>query len=280
MRYDNLEDLLTLAEGFAFDDDLLEEANGSGYDLKARFDHWNKLAFGGSLPEVPLKWCKSRRYSGMCKYYIRNGVIERPSIEISNLYDRDEAGFDAIMLHEMIHLFFTVEFPTEREHSRRLDRGGHGTLFEKKAEELSKKTGIKISVTDDLKDAVAPEKTSKLGVLIFYDKDDSKFFRLISFPAKNLFTVDAKAIAFRQNLLRMVNRYKVLDIKLGYSDDFVFSHYKVLKADKSYIVNMLNAVNCSAIYKALDSIADFDPKQIEDQKFYETFVESGYKVPS
>ena len=271
---------MRLAEGMAFDEPLME-ANGSNYDLKARFAYWNKKLFNDKLPEVPIKWCRSRSHSGICKSDIRNGVFENHSIEISNLYDREESGYDQIMIHEMIHLFNHVEYPTVREYRRYFDKGGHGAHFEQKAKEMSEKSGLKISVRDDLEGATAPTKGSKLGVIIIYDKDAKlPTFRLISFPSKYFTSDDKKSVDFRSNLARMFARYSILDMKLGYSDAFVFSNYKVLTLTKSYIVDALSAKNYNEIYKALGEIPNFDPEKIKEHQFKDEFIFRGYKVPN
>ena len=82
--------------------------NKSNYNLEAKFDYWNKKAFDGQLPKVDLKWNRSKKIMGVCKAWISgsDNTMGGHTIEISNAWDRTEERFDAVLVHEMTHLFF------------------------------------------------------------------------------------------------------------------------------------------------------------------------------
>jgi predicted SprT family Zn-dependent metalloprotease len=134
--------------------DILEEANisFSEYNLQAKFDEFNQKYFGNKLPKVPLGWERTTRRTGVCTYYVRDGIIKDIEIKLSKAFKRPEEHFDKVLVHEMVHLWNNVDYPNYREHTRLFGKDGHGHMFMERIAKLSKITGWDIPVKDDMTD--------------------------------------------------------------------------------------------------------------------------------
>src|SRR3990172_2092939 len=86
------------------------------YDLGARYAYWNAKAFGGELPQVPIRWATLKRVGGRVRaklkaknpvmYRItREADIEVVGIEMSDFLARDDEHLDGTLLHEMVHVY-------------------------------------------------------------------------------------------------------------------------------------------------------------------------------
>ena len=135
----------------------------SKVDLQGRYDHWNRKAFGGSLPKVKLLLnARMKRATGVTKGSLRvldQGAIPvsrlrailpvpldaykivDPSITMSTKLAYEEELLDAFLLHEMAHLWLMLNGrPFE----------GHGTNFMDKIREVGKLAGVTIPRTHEL----------------------------------------------------------------------------------------------------------------------------------
>lgn len=161
------------------------------YDLKARFDHFNKSLFGGTLPDIPLKWARMKGVSGECTAKVRRKEGAPPpmrgwlgkyddknkeivpgtlQIRINNVFQRDHQGLDAILIHEMIHLalFMKGDF----SHS-------HYGEFSEMAKSLGEQVGFVIPLTDAHEDKeLATEKTKPVAVLMVKLKDGNYIYAM------------------------------------------------------------------------------------------------------
>lgn len=111
--------------------DLLETA---GYDLQARYSHFNELLFNGRLPLIPLRFGALKGAGGVCKAsvtvpakYAKQPTVVRKrfaklvpdsvNIVISKTYQRSQQAMDAILVHEMIHAYiFLIEGDLYEQH--------------------------------------------------------------------------------------------------------------------------------------------------------------------
>jgi hypothetical protein len=146
---------------------LLEKIiDHQGYDLDAKFAHFNRLCFGGALPKVPVKFAVLKGSAGVakCKFrqpgatksmsraqrralpaFLADGSL---SIVLDRTYLRTEEEIDAILVHEMIHVWFYIQNDFTEN---------HGLAFLRKLRECEAKTGFKIPVTEKMADReVAP----------------------------------------------------------------------------------------------------------------------------
>lgn len=140
---------------------LIEEVvSHKQYDLAAKFDHFNKLCFDGSLPKIPVRWGSLKRAIGICKqkFFVppqhrhlplriraRYGqsIPDGAQIVLDRKYVREEREIDAILVHEMIHAWFYYAN----------DLGeNHGTKFMAKLKECERITGLNIPITEEVKD--------------------------------------------------------------------------------------------------------------------------------
>lgn len=165
------------------------------YDLQARYDHYNALLFDGELPRVPIRWANIKA-GGEVRIKIRGrrpdprmvraGVVGRhhgmEAVEgshemlISRLFKRSERGLDAIMLHEMIHVYFN--------HMGRFGYG-HGPDFVAMARRLSERVGFEVPLTDTIEHGISDGvKTKEVGVQVVYKKDGRVNFAMTT--VKNL----------------------------------------------------------------------------------------------
>lgn len=132
---------------------FLESKNN--FNLDKMYKEYNKKYFKSELPEdLSVTWNNLKDKAGVTLYQIstnketkeKNVNKEDIRIEISNIYNKSETQISSVMLHEMIHVWLLVNGVYETT-------GGdtsHGKEFEKKRKELQKKSGITISVTEDI----------------------------------------------------------------------------------------------------------------------------------
>lgn len=95
------------------------------YDLDKKYDHFNQILFNNELPKIPIKWNKSKRVSGVVK--ARANVVQGRKVlvpdsmvmEISDLFKRSEQDLDAILIHEMIHVYYFHNNILDEDHGPR-----------------------------------------------------------------------------------------------------------------------------------------------------------------
>lgn len=172
-----------------------EMADFGSYDLQARYDHYNALLFGGELPRIPIRWANIKA-GGEVRIRIRGrrpdprlvrmGVVGRyhgmevvegsHQMLISRLFKRSERGLDAIMLHEMIHVYF---------HHVGDFSEGHGPAFVSMARSLGEKVGFEIPLTDKIEHGLSDGVRSReVGVQLVYKKDGGVNFAMTT--ARNM----------------------------------------------------------------------------------------------
>lgn len=157
------------------------------YDLQKKYAHYNQLLFGGELPEIPITFAKLKGIGGVVHFKVvmdpRNlphpmlvrrklqdkyhgGKILPGSLrmEISNTFKKSEAGLDAILVHEMIHVYFAAKGNLSED---------HGVKFIRMARELSVKAGFEVPLTDkaDKLGLTDESKLKTVGIQINYRKD-------------------------------------------------------------------------------------------------------------
>lgn len=168
------------------------------YDLKAKYNTFNKAYFDGMLPDIPVEWAKMKRAGGVAKAsIIRNGPAPDPrmvrlgriskyhnaaikpgslKIQMSDLFKRSEEGLDGILLHEMIHIYFFVTGKFEEN---------HGVGFNSMRRKISQISGINVPRTDSKEGLeLSDDKVlTPYGVILTYNYEGKAIFSLIS--AKN-----------------------------------------------------------------------------------------------
>jgi hypothetical protein len=159
-------------------------------DLAGRYRFLNQKAFGGELPDVPLRWMKSKRLGGTVSgtYYRDTGKMEIKGVSISEYLVTDEAKLDAIMLHEMVHVKVMS--------TAGKDIGGmHGLLFRAEMRKAESRSGMSIPMSEDLSgwelSEDVPEK--ELGVFILKYPDGRTIFQVFNLGAFTSETIVMRA---------------------------------------------------------------------------------------
>jgi len=150
------------------------------FDLKAKFRYWNSKGFGGELPNLPMKWVRSKKVGGYVEAMVRyktpmdrrlgNGEVTLKKLAISNFLQMSEQRFDEIMLHEMIHVYVMGVL-------QKAGRGsGHGSYFMAKRREVMGKTGVNIPLKEDISGMDLADDVPNKEVGVILAKRDGKTF--------------------------------------------------------------------------------------------------------
>lgn len=126
------------------------------YPLKARYAEFNRLYFGGALPQIPLGFARMKGLGGRVDYKTKRETPLHPTLAriygkhhgatlmpetlkltISSDFRRPTHAFDSILLHEMIHVHFAVAGDFAED---------HGAKFMRMAREISAKAQIEVPI--------------------------------------------------------------------------------------------------------------------------------------
>lgn len=137
---------------------MLDEA--PQYPLEAKYREFNNKLFGGALPEVNLQFAPLQGKSGTVTYRVASPVAVRENVAaptfkpdargrvcdpssltltMDSSLNRTERNYDAVLLHEMIHvsLATTGDFDDN-----------HGPKFRAMATRLGQRVGFTIPIVD------------------------------------------------------------------------------------------------------------------------------------
>lgn len=152
----NFKDHLIILEMAKGTIDKKEYIPGSKYDMAKRFKHWNAKLFKGILP-TPKFEKKRNNVSGSMAFRVdrlskRIVDVEDWVLTINPKGKRTEEGWDAILIHEMVHLSLQYKYLGRKVsmYKQEVGRDGHGEVFVKKIDELSKLLPFTIPITDEL----------------------------------------------------------------------------------------------------------------------------------
>jgi hypothetical protein len=176
----------------------------SRVDIQARYDYWNRTVFDGKLPNVSVKWGRSKRWGGITKGMVntvaRTGTVN--SIEVSDFIVDDPVVIDGILLHEMIHVEMMVQ-----------GKGGHGWEFSMLRRQYSSKSGINIPATEDMEHFVVPEdmEVKPKGVVVFHREGEKQGLVVynLNFFQKSLDAIKSAAARFMDNSRRLGKKAEV-----------------------------------------------------------------------
>lgn len=172
------------------------------YDIQAKYDEFNARYFDGKLPKIPVEFAKLKGKTGLVRYTfnrtgkprssfeIRRGVPPRLHVnqdsvrlQLSSMYDMPEVRLDSTLLHEMIHVYFLAQNNAEEV---------HGDAFMAMLRKLSRESGIRLTVKDDVEGLNFRETPTfkAVGVFIVFDKSKTTFVLL----SPNVARADGEAI--------------------------------------------------------------------------------------
>lgn len=151
------------------------------YPIQARYDFFNRQFFEGKLPAIPLDMRPLKGMGGMVQFQVRKPVgssINYSLVEgslkltLSNLFQKTEAETDAILLHEMIHVYFAANGDYKEQ---------HGAKFMAMRRALSQKSGILIPVTERVNDlTLTSSKTKPVAVMVLKKEDGAMQFGVMA----------------------------------------------------------------------------------------------------
>lgn len=152
-----------IVEAAAILADVADVADRDTVDLKREYKALNQKLWGGSLPIIPLKWMRSKRFGGLVR---TKGLRDYPDtweIQRLEVSDFTESTFDellGILVHEMVHVYIIS--------NGILDRGEHGPLFKKELARVAKLVSYPVPVTEDIskKKVSKKVKVKTVGVVI------------------------------------------------------------------------------------------------------------------
>lgn len=129
-------------------------------DLQRRYAELNRELFDDKLPEIPIYWDALTSVGGKVQFKIRR-VAQHPTMTrlygkyhgaemvpdslfmvVTNLYQREAANLDGLLVHEMIHVWFAAVDPQFDEQ--------HGPRFMAKLRELQAKVDFPIPLKDNV----------------------------------------------------------------------------------------------------------------------------------
>jgi len=166
------------------------------FNLKTEYSKWNRMLFGGELPDIPLKWVRSKRVGGYVQVMVNRMTGESTAkvLAISDFLTLDENRFNQIMIHEMIHVW-------QAQYNIRESKGNHGRQFITKARELGPKVGLKIPLTEDISDLEASDAVQSKDFIVVLisgakDKDGHMIFTESNWNSKKAkFEADLKKLS-------------------------------------------------------------------------------------
>lgn len=155
------------------------------YNLKAKYAKFNTAYFNGQLPDIPLRFANLKGVGGVANAkiirtgpkskYRSNVELVPGSVEIvlSSKFRRTEEELDAVLLHEMIHVYFYFAGQFEED---------HGIAFNRMRRTISQLSGIEVPLTETFTDLElnVPVAVKAIGVLLIYKSDGSHSFMIIS----------------------------------------------------------------------------------------------------
>ena len=125
--------------------------------IEKKYNQFNDLYFGGTLPTVKFKINRSKNSWGFASFIFdwENDTVIPECITMSNYYDSPENVKIQTLLHEMIHIEDYLWHPEHfiknhrRVSSRQYD--AHGEWFMNEAKRITEESGYKIDkrVTDE-----------------------------------------------------------------------------------------------------------------------------------
>lgn len=116
--------------------------------IEKRFEEYNALYFGGSLPPVSIKLSHAKGFLGKLSYqrckdglfgrYRNEGFVLRINVRI----DLPEELLEDTILHEMIHYYIAV--------NQFVDSSSHGKIFRQEMERINREGGRHITLSHKL----------------------------------------------------------------------------------------------------------------------------------
>lgn len=145
--------------------------------LKQLYDAFNTRLFDGKLPDIPIEYAKLKTVGGIVHTKIRRipGQMIRSlnryspetheivpgsmRLQISSIYQREEAAIHGLLVHEMIHVWLIA---VEHDYN-----DNHGSKFLAKRRQLASQVDFNIPLTDSVTGLqLTTAATRKVGAIL------------------------------------------------------------------------------------------------------------------
>ncbi|MCI6118337.1 MAG: SprT-like domain-containing protein [Prevotella sp.] len=194
--------------------------------LQQKFETYNNLMFGGTLPLLPISIGSARRAMGGLYFKKSRTLFGKTrfsgfKLVVSGQYDLPEDELDDVLIHEMIH--YSILYNQQK------DSSAHGVLFRAKMNDINNRFGrhISISKRDGLSSASSTAKPSVHYVCVSLFDDGRWGVTCVAKP---------KVALFRKQLPLA---FKLKSSEWWITDDPFFNRFprvrslKIFLADKS-----------------------------------------------
>lgn len=114
--------------------------------VREKVKEWNVRCFGGALPPLPVQLTRARSYCGQLAYMRRKGsgreYFTDFRLRISILFDHEEESVIDTIIHELIH--YEILYTGQK------DTAPHGELFQRRMNEINRRFGRHITISEKL----------------------------------------------------------------------------------------------------------------------------------
>ena len=164
--------------------------------IKAKFDEFNSLMFGGALPTVPVALSKASSYVGLCTFKTRRHLFGKNEyydfrLRFSTRLDLPEPEVEDTIIHEMIHYYIRL--------NRIKDTSAHGKVFRQMMKDLNSRYGRHITIshrtTKEQREASIDKRPRRRVVAIVSFKDGREGLKLLPYKQD-------KVTAYHRALMR------------------------------------------------------------------------------
>lgn len=149
------------------------------YDIRERYVIFNRKYFGGKLPEdltLGFRSLAAKKIMGVFEFYPNaSGPVSWPrcSITLDTSYDYTAAGYDGILLHEMVHAYLIMVMDDQS-----MEQGGHHPRFWdllNHVDGIARLDGIEMPSTESAsirEFATARKRRQSMSIAVYRKKDD------------------------------------------------------------------------------------------------------------
>ena len=184
--------------------------------VEQKFDEFNQLMFGGTLPRIPILLSNAKTFLGQCVYRTRrdragNVICYDFRLRISVRLDMPENEVEDTIIHEMIHYYI--------HYNQLKDNSAHGSLFRKMMDDINRRFHRNITIAH----RSTKEQSEELV-------DTRQRYHVVAVVTFHDGKVGIKVLP--RILQRIVNYYnqvssvkEVLGVQLYMSNDIFFNRY-------------------------------------------------------
>ena len=142
--------------------------------IKNNYQKYNKLYFGGVLPNIDFKISRSKKTWGYASYAYNliSNEVTPTSITISNYFESPENIKLTTLLHEMIHIYDYTINPTHFvKNGKKVRYDSHGDWFKTEAARIYKLSGLDIQEFVTKEEEEVSQLSSKAAQNLEYQKE-------------------------------------------------------------------------------------------------------------